>query len=503
MSLTSQHPQFAKFLLDWILVQDCFDGQRVIKEKTTQYLPVTTGMKEDGFGTVNTDGQAAYDAYILRARYPGFMKEAIETAIGMMHKHPAEFELPSKMEDMLEKMAATGETAQELLRKINTDQLILGRIGLLLDFPIQAIVGKDLPFIATYHASTIHNWDEGSRNDLTEKTLNLVVLNESEFVRIQDFGWEFQKKYRVLILGDVEENERKGVYRFGVFRDEQGSGFKEADLQIPVFRGRSFDKIPFVFVNSIDLVSEPTAPPLLDLANLTLTIYRGEADYRQNLFMQGQDTFVIIGGTQEDTESKVRIGANAFLSLPQGSDAKYVGVDSKGLLEQRESLREDRTRAGGMGAGTLDTTSRERESGDSLDTRIAARTADLTQIAISGASGLERILKYAAEWMGEDPDLVKVIPNLEFGEMPISTQSMVELTAAKTAGYPLSAKTLHRLAAKKRFTDKTFEQEVAEIEAEAGGPFDPMVKAAAMAKMTADLNPDNTGPGQRKQDKDE
>ena len=503
MSLTSQNPQFAKFLNDWILVQDCFDGQRTVKDKTISYLPATTGMKEDGFGTVNTDGQAAYDAYILRARFPGFMKEAVETAIGMMHKHPAEIDLPEKMQPMLENMAATGESAQELLRKINSDQLILGRIGLLLDFPIQAIVGKDLPFIATYHASTIHNWDEGSRNDLTEKTLNLVVLNESENVRIQDFGWEFRKKYRVLILGDVDENEREGVYKFGVFRDEQGATFEEGALEIPVFRGKSFDKIPFVFVNSIDLVTEPTAPPLLDLANLTLTIYRGEADYRQNLFMQGQDTFVMIGGSQEDTESKVRIGANAFLSLPQGSDAKYVGVDSKGLMEQRESLKEDRTRAGGMGAGTLDTTSRERESGESLDTRIAARTADLTQIAISGAFGLERILKYAAEWMGENPEEVKVTPNLEFGELPISTQSMVELAAAKTAGFPISAITLHDLVAKRRFTKKTFEQEVEEIEAEKGGPFDPMVKAEAMAKMTADQNPDNAGPGARKQSKEE
>lgn len=500
MSLTSQNPQFAKFLPDWILVQDCFDGERAIKEKTTDYLPVTTGMKEDGYGTVNTDGQAAYDAYVLRARYPGFLKEAVETAIGMMHKHPAEIDVPDKMMPMLEKLSTSGESAQELLRKINRDQILLGRIGLLLDFPIQAKVGEDLPFVATYHTSKVHNWDEGSRNDLTDKTLNLVVLNESEFVRGEDFGWEFKHKYRVLILGDADENERVGTYKFGVFTDEQASSaFDESVLSPPVFRGKTFDKIPFVFVNSIDLVTEPTAPPLLDLANLTLTIYRGEADYRLNLFMQGQDTFVIIGGNPDDEGNKVRIGANAFLGLPQGSDAKYVGVDSKGLEEQREALKEDRMRAGGMGAGTLDTTSRERESGESLDTRIAARTADLNQIAVSGAAGLERVLKYAAEWMGEDPNEVRVTPNLEFGEMPISSQSMVELSAAKANGWPISTKTLHELTVKRRFTKKTFEQEVEEIEAEKGGPFDPMEKAKAIA----DLNPDNTGPGQRKQDREE
>lgn len=509
MSLSNSHPEFTAFLNDWIQVQDCYNGERAIKNKTTTYLPATTGMLIDGYGkgtpaldatgtVIINLGQAAYEAYLLRARFPNHVKEAIEIAVGMMHRHPPTIKVPKVMEPMLENLGVFGESANDVLRKINHDQLLIGRVGLLLDFPTSTELGKDLPYIALYHATKIINWDDGRREELTSQTLNLVVLDESEYERQADFSWQRVEKYRVLVLGDVMSNESVAPYKFGVFKGPDLQ-FSELDLKTPQFRGKTFDKIPFVFCNSIDLVASPVAPPLMDLSNLCLTIYRGEADYRQNLFMQGQDTLVIIGGSTEDDGTAKRVGAGAVLNLGIGGDAKYIGVESDGLSEQREALVQDRMRAGGMGAGVLDTTQRERESGDSLDTRIAARTADLNQIALTGAKALERSLQQAAEWMGEDPSEVSVIPNFEFGDMPISTQSLVELAAAKNAGFPISAKSMHAISVKRRYTTKSFEEETKEIEEEKDTVYDPMVKAKAMA----DLNPNNTGPGQPKKQKEE
>lgn len=504
MSLSNNHPEFTAFLEEWVQIQDCFNGERAIKDKTTIYLPATASMLIDGFGkgtsafdstgtTIINLGEASYEAYLKRARFPNHVKEAVEIAVGMMHRHPPTIKVPTSMEPMIDRLGVFGESAADILRKINHDQLLIGRIGLLLDFPTKTELGKDLPYVALYHTTKIINWDDGRREELTEQTLNLVVLNETEYERQPDFSWQRMEKYRVLVLGDILDNESNAPYKVGIFRGPDLQ-FNEKDLIVPQFRGKNFNKIPFVFVNSIDLVASPVAPPLMDLSNLCLTIYRGEADYRQNLFMQGQDTLVMIGGPVDNEGFPTRVGAGAVINLTLGGDAKYIGVESDGLSEQREALVNDRMRAGGMGAGVLDTTTRERESGDSLDTRIAARTADLNQIALTGAKGLERILRHAAEWIGENPDEVVVIPNFEFGEMPISTQSLVELSAAKNSGFPISAKSLHALSVKKRYTTKTFEEEAKEIEEEAGGIFDPLKKA----KDLADLNPSNTGPGQLK-----
>jgi hypothetical protein len=143
------------------------------------------------------------------------------------------------------------------------------------------------------------------------------------------------------------------------------------------------------------------------------------------------------------------------------------------LEEQRAALENLERRGGSMGAQTLDTTSRERESGDSLRIRVAARTADMNQIAETGAEALEKILKSIATWVNEDPEEVEVKPNKEFGEIPLTGQTMVEMATARNLGYPISAQTLHEIAVKRRVTTKTFDEEMAAAQAEKDSIFKP------------------------------
>ena len=186
--------------------------------------------------------------------------------------------------------------------------------------------------------------------------------------------------------------------------------------------------------------------------------------------MQGQDTLVVIGGAHdEDDDLRTGAGARIDISNPQG-DAKFIGVNSDGLSEQREALKEDRARASSMGAQTADTVSRERESGKSLGIRLSSRTADLNTIADVGAAGLENILKIAAEWMGLNPEEVSVIPNKEFGETELTGQTMVEQQTARNLGFPISARSLHKRARDKGLTDMSFEEETAAIAEEEKNP---------------------------------
>lgn len=460
MSLDSKHPQYSSSSIDWSLMRDSYKGERIVKSKGIVYLPMTSAQIADGSAnSITSAGYKAYHAYKLRARYPNFVREAVQMAIGMMHSQPPEIKLPKIMENI---KSRTGESLPVLLRRINSEQLITGRVGLMADMPTNPRIGEDIPYLATYVAERIINWDDGRVEQLVPQKLNLVVLDESENVRGPDFSWDVRDKYRVLVLGDITANEEIGVYRQAVFEE---NNFTESDLVAPTWRGRELDEIPFIFINSCDVTVEVDDPPLLDLGNACMAIYRGEADYRQNLFMQGQDTFVTSGGGF-DEEDSVRVGAGARIDLPQGGKAEYVGVNSSGLSEQREALGNLEARASSMGAQTLDTTSRERESGDSLRIRVAARTADLNQIADSGAEGLEQILKICAKWMGENPDEVKVLPNKEFGEMPLTGQTMVEIATARNLGWPISAKSMHDLSRKRRMTTKSFEEEIAEAKGE-------------------------------------
>jgi len=291
------------------------------------------------------------------------------------------------------------------------------------------------------------------------------VLDESEQERGDDFTWKMQKKYRVLNLGLESENEvmGTGTYNVGVYREDSGSlDYNDANQNAPMRMGTTVDFIPFTFVNTRDVVSEPDLPPMLGLSNLVLHIYRGEADFRQNLFAQGQDTFVTIGANFKAGQ-KVRIGAMARLDLPAGADAKMVGVDEAGLSQQASALDKDRDRASQKGVQLLDSVSRERESGDSLKIRVAARTATLNTIAKVSAFALERSLKQIARWVGANEDEVKVEPNLDFVDDDFTFEELVKAMTAKMAGAPLSLESIHNRLKEKDVTDLEFEEEMKKI----------------------------------------
>lgn len=462
MSINSKHPLYNEFANDWQTMRDTYRGQRVVKEKGELYLSPTSGMQADGMG-VGQIGYKSYQAYKTRSVFHEFVSMAVEAMVGMMHHKPPTIELPSALEPMRDNATIHGESLEHLLRRINEQQLVTGRLGLLLDLPENPDQANPLPYIATYMAEHMINWDDGVGEELSAKPeLNLVVLNETNYQRDNDLQWELKDKYRVLILGDLVANEAAGSYSMGVY-NQKGAKIDVPSHTIPSIRGNTLDKIPFVFINSKDIVSNPDDPPLLGLANVSLAIYRGEADYRQNLFMQGQDTLVIIGASDDDS---VRVGAGATLRLNIGGDAKYVGVNSQGLAEQRQCLENDKMSASNQAAQLIDTRSAAKESGDALQIRVAAQTATLNQLALSGAAGLQKLLRIAAEWVGANPEEVVVTPNLDFAPEGMNARELVELMTAKTMGAPLSKKSIHETLQDRGYTQLSYEEELKEIEDE-------------------------------------
>lgn len=481
MGLESTHPLYDAFAPDWVMQRDLVAGESVVKSKRETYLPPTPSMILDGFGKgLQQVGEQVYEGYLKRAQFPDYVSDGVEVLTGMLHHKPATIEVPKQMEPMLESCTLSGESMQDLLRRINTEQLTTGRIGLLADLPTTpnaSTVGQPtkspteiLPYIVTYAAESIKNWDEADTSK-GFSALNLVILDESCYVRDAEFTWKLQKRFRVLQFGDLNKSEAEGtaVYKTATFTEANGLTYNEADLQPPQWLGKSLDEIPFVFINTKDLVSSPDKPPLLGLGKLVLAIYRGEADYRQGLFMTGQDTLVIIGGTSKPDaaagdDGAVRTGAGSRIDVDVEGDAKYIGVDSNGLSEQRECLENDHKRAATKSGQLLPSgKANSQESGEALKTRVAAQTASLTQIALTGAKGLETLLKSIAVWIGADPEKVKVTPNMEFGELAIAPADIKGLMEARLTGAPLSKKSIHGLLVEKRLTTMTFDEEMAQI----------------------------------------
>lgn len=472
MAIDSKHPKYTEYYPEWIQLRDIKKGERAVKDRGVTYLPATAGMEEDGMGTDQL-GYKDYQRYKARARVPNFVRRAVEKLVGIMHQKDPSFKLPKKMESLLESASVSGESLKALLRRINTEQILVGRIGLLADFPENPTADQVLPYIATYNAETMINWNEDTEDNVN--TLKLVVLDETREVINAQFEWEVKTAYRLLML-NAEEGE-KLIYKAGVFTNAEGQSitFDAESMVAPSIRGTYLEEIPFVFINALDTLPDPDDCPLTDLGNLVLAIYRGEADYRQTLFMQGQDTLVVIAGTgeydEEGNKKELRVGSGTRIDVDVGGDAKYIGVSSSGLSEQREALTNDKLEAEEM-SGSLISPSSGKESGTALNTRITARTATLNQIALTGALGLQKILRLIARWLGEDPNEVEVIPNIEFADFELGGAELVQLMTAKAQGAPLSLESIHAIMVERGITKFTYEDEKGIMEEEAANSFD-------------------------------
>ena len=424
-NVDTEHPQYMEASEIWGRVFDCFEGESTVKAAGMEYMKPTQSMTKRGALSRVGDGYEEYLRYKERAVFPEFVSEAVGHLLGVMHRKEPEITLPDKMKPLLENSGPDGVSLESFLRAINKNQLLYGRFGILVEIPD----GGELPYLVGYNAPDIINWD-GDRS--------LVVIDESAQER-KGFQWVEVEQHRVLEIND------QGKYAVRVIRKGEVNE-KEEEVSpkpiVPEIQGKSFEEIPFVFVNAGDLTTDIDKAPMEPLSNQCLTIYRGEADYRQALHMQGQSTLVIIGLDGDDDED-VETGAGAVIYTP--SDAKFIGVDPTGLPELRTSIENDRKVAVSMGAKLLDPDNEgSRASGDALRTRVAAHTANLARISLTGAEGLQDALKLIATIMGENPNEVKVDPNLDFVASGMSGKDLTDLLMGKSMGAPLSQESIHK-----------------------------------------------------------
>lgn len=468
---TKVHPLYSAMQDAWRTCRDCLAGQSAIKKQRDRYLPPTSGMVLDGFGEPSKIGEKAYQAYLMRAFFPEIFEDAVETAIGIMHRKPAVIQLPPRMEKLMTRATDDGEDLQMLLRRINSEQLISGRLGILGDLRTVA-GGAAEPIVVIYRDLAIYNWDDRHRDD-NESGLRFVALDESGNELQDDMSWKWVNRSRILGLIDPstemlatynEDGSLPANVIYGYVELEETEEFSGEKFTPVNSQGTTIGSIPFCFINSIDMSSTPDKPPLQSVANLSLAIYRAEADYRQNLFMQGQDTLVRIGMVTDESEP-VRTGAGACIDVPINGDAKYIGVSGSGLTEQRESLKLDYERAEAKTAKLLAKSS-SAESGEALAIRMASQTATLPQIAKTGAAALQTVLRQLAELLNENPEDVIVEPNLEFADKAADANSLLTLVQSKLQGAPISDQSIHAYMVQNDFTTMTYEEELALISGE-------------------------------------
>jgi hypothetical protein len=477
--LDTRHPLYELQRENWEQLRDTAEGQRAVKarEGGIKYLPPTAGMWADSGGPEAerwrklkpySKGWRAYQSYLARGLFIPFLRDSADMILGMLWNKPPQVALPAKMEFVRQKVSPQGEGLLQLMRLTNYQQIVMGQCGTHLDLPSDATRAMPQPYISLYHAEDIINWASIERSDVPGEALKMVVLDECTHARVNMFDWQVSKRYRVLALGDLANNSPFGVYNAGIFEGQDGNvpEFDHALMRVPSIRGRALPYIPFVFIGAVGNTSGISDAPLLGLSDISLAIYRMQADYRQALFMNTQDT-MFTKGFQLPDDAPLRLGAGAHVhsDYPE-ADMKYVGTNSQGLPELRQALETDLKLASHKAGELMDASSRARESGVALEMRVGTKTATLNSIALAMGEGFERQLKSMAIWLGLNPDEVKVQPNFEFASREFSSQDLNQLVAAKMLGGPISYQSIHKWSVDRGYTKLTWEEMVKEIQDE-------------------------------------
>lgn len=383
MPVDTKHPDYIAHAGEWKLMRDTDRGPVAIADAGQLYLPMPSG-----FTSQDDGGLAMYGAYKQRARFPDIVSPTIRGMTGLIHRKEAQIEMPPQMEPLFEKCTKEGLTLEAFHMTITQELLRVGRFGVLADAEPQ---GSDIPMLAGYTAEAIINW---------AKDGSFFVLDETHLQRDR-FTWSQKPQFRVLEL-------KGSTYTQELFTDNGDTG---QDIPVSKRGNGVLDAIPFVVASPNELTVDIGEIPMIGVARASVAIFQLDADYRLQLFMSGQETFVVTGA---DTAPDV-VGASVRLSLPKEATAEYVGPSGKGIEAHQAAIKDAKGDAVAAGAALFDTSAdNSQESGDAKRLRFGAQTATLTTIAQTSAALLERSLKNVAIFMNLNPDLVTVKPNLRF-----------------------------------------------------------------------------------------
>ncbi len=481
-AVNAHHPDYDDIATDWKLMRDSLAGEREVKEQGQQYLPVPSGflIQDDG-------GKAEYNNYRTRAQFPRLVEPTLRGMWGVIHRKEADIKMPAAMEYLWEKATKDGLTLEGFHRRITKELLATGRYIVFVD---TASTGDGEPWLAGYDAEHLINWSEFG---------DFYVLDETRLVR-RGFAWVPRNKWRVLEMvdpvdpdaafkpGDVSQGYTVTVY-------DGRTDPADAETFEPVARGgKTLEEIPLVVIGASDVKIALDEVPMLGVAQAAFAMYRLDADYRHQLYMSGQETFVCIKTTKEQAPRAV--GASVILTLPDGADAKYVSPTCKGIEAHRLAIQDEAEKAASAGARLFDNAKKAAESGDALKIRFAGQTATLTSIAISSAAGLERALKYVATFMGLNPDDVVVTPNLSFIDATLTGVDALNLVKIWQANV-ISKQTLYEALQRGEIasTERSFEDEQALIEDELPPPtVGGLMLGAQVPGMVPPLNPNSPAP---------
>lgn len=434
----------------WCRTRDCFNGSDAVKAAGPKYLPPLDSHKLQGvaFTNNNLPGNldSDYQVYVQRALFYNAFRRTVEGMSGAIFAKAPAVTVPSVMKDHLQDITM-GDVPFELFALLAARELLVGgRYGILVDVAetpedTEALTAAEKeaigrPYWAGYVTESIVSWytEFKAGNEVTTR----VVLREykKEPDPKDPFVIKDVEQYRVLHL-------QEGVYHQTVYRKpENKSEWVQVSDVTPTRKGEGgeLDFIPFYPMGPCVNRLEPDAPPLLDMADVLLSLYRNSADFEHGLHYTGIPILWAAGLAQDPQGQPLPLGPTKMILLEKGGQLGIEQADGDLMGALKEAMAEKRKLLATFGARLLEDQGGQAETATAIRLRYSGEHATLATIAQSLEQSLTKAAQAHGWWVGTEakPDDVKA--KVELNKDFFSTR--LEPEEIKALVFALQAETI-------------------------------------------------------------
>jgi hypothetical protein len=422
MPVSTQHPDYSKYVSVWAQTRDAVKGSVAVKEKKHKYLPVpdnTSGDERKGTETVR------YRQYMKRALYTNFTGRTKNALAGAAFRKDPIIELPEILEYLKGDATGDGLSLTQLAKDELSNILETGRSVLLVDYPqaddglsAEEVARLDLKAsIIPYACEQVINW----KIDFIRgrRMITMIVIAENYLNTEDEFDHSKEIQYRVLRLSETGYSQQ--IYRenepfTNQFFPRKGDG-------------TLWQEIPIMFVGAKNNDSTIDDAPLADIAEINIAHFRNSADYEESCFIVGQPSlFITTSMSNEQFKSMnpqgIKLGSRTGHVLGETGSASLLQADPNQLVMEAMKAKEQQMVA--IGARII-TDRADRETAEAARIRFASENSVLGDVVGNLSEGIRKCIDWVGEFMNADTSDAYFEINREFYDKTVDPQMIMSM----------------------------------------------------------------------------
>lgn len=428
MSITNSHPDYTSKSPQWRRLREATSGRDALLASD-----LGRGLTSVGHYIPPLSGQAPeeYHSYASRAVWFGATDRTINGLAGLIFARDPVIDVLPSLTAIADDVTSSNVSARAFAQQLVYEELTIGRVGVLVEFPststdgmteAQAAQANARPYLTMWPAESILDWRMGSVAGIGHRLTFVKLVEMVEVDGANEFTRKTIQKIRVLDLVD-------GAYRQRVFID----GVQVGEV-IPRANGAEFPFIPFQIVGGVDV----RKPLLLDLCDVNLAHYRMMADYMHGLHFAALPTPVIAGYSPSPGDAPFKIGgASAWVFPDPSAHASMLEFQGAGMGAIKNALDDFVAQMAVLGARMLVDGGRgANETATGAELKTAGERGTLASVA----RDVSDTMRQAIAWLSlftrtpTQPSDIQFSLNTDYRLGSIDPQMLAQLMTGVQAG---------------------------------------------------------------------